>query len=160
MNLARKEFENMKNNKRIYENDIRIRFIGHIELFPKDIQKTMNELMENTKNHKTYTVNIAAAYGGRMEMVDAARKLAKDIENGKLKPEQVNEKTFRKYLYMDDEPELIIRTGGEKRTSNFLIFQGAYAEWFFLEKLWPEFEKEDLVKVIDEYKQRDRRFGK
>jgi undecaprenyl diphosphate synthase len=100
------------------------------------------------------------AYGGREEVIDATVKIAKQIKEGKLDVNQINEETFSKNLYMADEPELIIRTGGEKRTSNFLIWQSHYSEWIFLEKLWPEFEKEDLIACIEDFKSRERRFGK
>ena len=160
MDIFRKTFDDLMTDKRLEEYDIRIRFIGRLELFPNDIQKKAKALMEKTKNHERHIINVALGYGGRAELADAARRMAEDVANGRLKPEEMNDDTIKNYLYMTDEPDLIIRTGGEKRTSNFLIYQGAYAEWFFLEKLWPEFEKEDLINVIEEYKQRDRRFGK
>jgi len=147
-------------DKRIMENKIRINFIGRAYLFPKDLQEKMSKLMERTKNNKGYIVNIALAYGGREEVIDATKKIAEQIKEGKLNVDQINEETFSKNLYMNDEPDLIIRTGGDKRTSNFLIWQSWYSEWFFLEKTWPEFEKEDLLQVIEEFKQRERRFGK
>ena len=81
------------------------------------------------------------------------------IDKGKLDIDKINEETFKEYLYMADEPDLIIRTGGERRTSNFLNYQSAYSEWVFLEKTWPEFEKEDLIACVQDFKKRDRRFG-
>ena len=160
MELFRKEFLRLKDDPRLEKYGIRIRVIGRLHLFPQDVQDAFREIIERTKNYSNYTINFAMAYGGRAEIADAARKLAEDLQNGKIKPGQVNEETFANYLYMKDEPDMIIRTGGDKRTSNFLIWQGAYSEWFFLEKTWPEFEKDDLLKCIDEFRGRERRFGK
>lgn len=160
MNLFKKEFEKLKDDPRIHENKIRINVIGRIWMFPKDVQDRMKLIMEKTKSYNEHIINFAMAYGGREEVIDATRKIAEQIKKGELDIDQINEETFSKNLYMNDEPEIIIRTGGDKRTSNFLIWQSHYSEWFFLEKMWPEFEKEDLVKVIDEFSKRNRRFGK
>ncbi len=129
-------------------------------MFNSGLETLMRQVMEKTKDNDRYIVNFAMAYGGRSEVVDATRKIAEQIKEGKLNIDQINEETFKNYLYTADEPDLIIRTGGEKRTSNFLPFQGAYSEWLFLEKTWPEFEKEDLIEAIAEYGRRERRFGK
>jgi tritrans,polycis-undecaprenyl-diphosphate synthase [geranylgeranyl-diphosphate specific] len=160
MSLFKKEFERLKGDPRIYKNRIKINVLGRIWMFPKDVQERMKDIMDRTKSHNNYTVNFAMAYGGRTEVVDAARKIAEQVKNKKLKIEDINEKSFSRNLYMEDEPDLIIRTGGEHRTSNFLIWQSNYSEWVFLEKTWPEFEKEDLFKCIQDYTNRDRRFGK
>lgn len=160
MGLFRKEMKKLKKDKRIIQYKIRIRFIGKKELFPKDMQELMREIEEKTKKNDKYAVNFAMAYGGRAEITDAARKIAEDLKNGKLKGKAINEKLFSKYLYLNSDPDLIIRTGGEKRTSNFLLWQGSYSEFIFLEKTWPEFEKKDLISSIAEYRQRKRRFGK
>ncbi|MBD3310356.1 di-trans,poly-cis-decaprenylcistransferase, partial [Candidatus Woesearchaeota archaeon] len=116
--------------------------------------------MEQTKDNDKHVINFAMAYGGRQEVVDAAKKIAEQIKQGKLDIDQINEDTFSRNLYFNSEPDLIIRTGGAHRTSNFLLWQAHYSEWLFLEKFWPEFEKEDLVKAIDDYGNRERRFGK
>jgi len=137
------------------KNGVKVNFIGRIRLFSEDIQKLMKKMMEKTKDNNKHTVNLAMGYGGREEVVDAVNKI---LREGKLK--KVDEKTFSRYLYLQSEPDLIIRTGGARRTSNFLIWQSWYSEWFFVEKFWPEFEKEDLVEIIEEYKKRERRFGK
>jgi len=160
MDIFRREFDRLTSDKRLEEHGIQIVFIGRIAMFPNDIQLKMHRLMERTKNYRNYIINFAMAYGGREEVIDATRKVAQAIKDGKLSVDQINEETFGKNLYMNDEPDLIIRTGGEKRTSNFLIWQSHYSEWFFLEKPWPEFEKQDLVDAIAEYKTRERRFGK
>jgi len=143
MNIFKKEFNRLKEDKRLDEDKVRINFIGRIWMFPKEIQETMNYLMEKTKEHDNYVVNFAMAYGGRAEVIDAVKKIASQVKKGEVDVDSINEESFSKNLYMEDEPDLIIRTGGEKRTSNFLIWQSHYSEWMFLEKMWPEFEKED-----------------
>ncbi|MEK6964357.1 MAG: polyprenyl diphosphate synthase [Nanoarchaeota archaeon] len=140
--------------------DMQIQFIGRIHLFPKDIQSLMKEIMKKTRDNKKYKINFAMAYGGREEVMDAILKIAKEVAKGNLKASEINEELFAKNLYTPDEPDLIIRTGGEKRISNFLIWQGNYAELIFMDKMWPEFEKEDLIACIEEYGERERRFGR
>ncbi len=160
MGLYRREFKKLKKDKRVMEYGIKIRVIGRREMFPKDIQEAMKEIEEKTKNNNKYTVNFAMAYGGRAEITDAARKLAEDYEKGRIRGKIIDEKVFAKYLYLNSDPDLIIRTGGEKRISNFLIWQGNYSEFVFVEKMWPEIEKKDFLECINEYKRRKRRFGK
>jgi len=160
MDLSRKAFEELKTDDRVKKNKIRINFIGRIWMFPKDVQQKMYELMEQTKKHKGFFLNFAMAYGGRAEIIDATKRIAEAVKNGDLDVNEINENTFKEHLYMESEPDLIIRTSGEKRTSGFLLWQGSYAELYFVDKLWPEFEKEDLVKAIEDYSKRERRFGK
>jgi len=160
MKLFRESIEKVKKNKEMHEKKIRLNFLGRIDLFPADIAKSLHELMEQTKNYSNLIVNFCMAYGGRQEIVDAARKMYADLEKGKIKTDDINEETFKNYLYMADEPDLIIRTGGEKRLSGFLLYQNSYSELMFIEKMWPEFEKEDLVECISEFKKRERRFGR
>ncbi len=160
MDLSRKEFQRFHDDKRIDEQKIKIRFIGRIFMFPQDIQEIMHKLMEKTKDYTNYVINFAMAYGGRTEIIDAMQKIAVEVEQGKLKASDIDQQVVEDHLYMADEPDLIIRTGGEKRSSNFLSYQSAYSEWFYVEKMWPEFEKEDLLACIEEFKQRKRRFGK
>jgi len=158
MNLFKEEFTKLKDDPRI--KDIKVNFIGRLNMFPKNVRDSMNVLIENTKSNKPYTINFAMAYGGRAEVIDATRKIAEQVKNGKLDVDKINEEVFEKNLYTASEPDLIIRTSGEKRTSGFLIYQGAYAELIFVDKMWPEFEKEDLINAIKEYSNRERRFGK
>ncbi|MBW2996432.1 di-trans,poly-cis-decaprenylcistransferase [Candidatus Woesearchaeota archaeon] len=160
MKLFSEFFDNEERHEKIHKNKIRIRFIGRIHLFPKEIYEKMLRLMEATKDYDDYRINFAMAYGGREEVIDAIKKLGRDIEDGKIDVKDLDEEKFEKFLYMTSEPDLIIRTGGNHRTSNFLIWQSHYSEWTFLEKMWPEFEKEDLVKCIQEFSLRERRFGK
>lgn len=158
MNLFKEEYTRLKNHPAI--KDVRINFIGKIQMFPEDVQKIMYELMEKTRNHSKFIVNVAMAYSGRTEILDATRRIANLIENGKITSRDINDKLFSENLYMNSEPDLIIRTS-ESRLSGFLLWQGAYAEIEFLpNKLWPEFSKKDFVKCLQEYSKRDRRFGK
>jgi tritrans,polycis-undecaprenyl-diphosphate synthase [geranylgeranyl-diphosphate specific] len=160
MKMFAENFDKLKSDKRIYENEIKVNVIGRLWLFPKEVQERLYEIMELTRNHKKYTINFAMAYGGQEEVIDAVLKIAEKVKKGTLDINQINDAVFRKNLYLPNEPDLIIRTGGEKRTSNFLVFQGAYSEYIFVEKMWPEFEKEDFVHCIQEYSERKRRFGK
>lgn len=160
MDLFRKGSEKLLKDKRLYKYDIKVRFIGRTHLFPVKVQELMRKLEEATKDNKKHRLNFAMAYGGREEIIDGVKKLASKIADGSLLPESISEKTISEYLYIDSEPDLIIRTGGEKRTSNFLLWQSSYSEWIFLDKTWPEFEKEDFISCIEEYSSRDRRMGR
>jgi len=160
MKIFKETFEKAAVNKDIHENKIKINFIGRIQLFPADVHQKMLELMEATRNYNDYIVNFAMAYGGREEIVDAIKKIGRAIEAGEITDAQINEELVDKNVYMPDQPDFIIRTGGDHRTSNFLIWQSWYSEWFFLEKTWPEFEKEDMLQCIEEFQGRERRFGK
>jgi len=160
MKIFKDNFEKLKDDKRVYENNIKINVIGRIDLFPEDVKRAMYEIMEKTKDHDKYIINFAMAYGGREEIIDTIKKIGRKIESGEIKPEQITEELIDANLYMKDQPDFIIRTGGDHRTSNFLIWQSNYSEWFFLQKAWPEFEKEDLINCINEFNSRERRFGK
>jgi len=160
MNVFKENFDKLKEDKRIFRNKIKINVIGRLWMFPEDVQERMYKIMELTKKHKRYIINFAMAYGGREEVIDAATRIAEQVKTGKLNIKDINEDVFRNNLYLKSEPDLIIRTGGENRTSNFLAFQGAYSEYMFIDKMWPEFEKEDFVACIKEYSKRKRRFGK
>ncbi len=158
--LFRDNYHKLKKDERIYKNKIRIRVIGRIRMFPEDIQVMIKDIMKRTEKHDNFTINFAMAYGGREEIVDAARKIGQEVKAGKLNPKDINEEKFSGYLYLSDEPDLVIRTGGERRTSNFLIWQTNYSEWIFLDKMFPKLEKEDFEACIKEFSNRKRRFGK
>lgn len=153
-----------ENIKLIKKEGIRINFVGRLDMFPKNLREMMNKIKEKTKTHTKRIINFAMAYGGREEIIDGIKRAAKDlIKNNKKNVTEAidnfDQEKFSKYLYLKSEPEIIIRTGGDKRTSNFLIWQSWYSEWFFLDKFWPEFTKQDLVQVINSYQARERRFG-
>ncbi len=160
MNLFKEEFTRINSDNRLDKEGIKVNFIGRISMFPEDVSSQMKKLMEKTKDNDKFILNFAMAYSGRMEVIDAAKRIAEQVVSGKLDIDKINEEVFEDNLYMKDEPDMIIRTGGEHRTSNFLNYQSAYSEWFFVDKMWPEFEKEDFWLVVAEYKQRERRFGK
>lgn len=153
--IFKKEFKAiLKDKKGLEKNQTRINFLGRIELFPKEIQELTKKIMESTKDYEKHILNFAFGYGGREEIIDAVNKALKE---GK---KEVTEEEFENYLYNKSKPDLIIRTGKEKRTSNFLVFQGAYAEIFFTDKHWPDFTPEEMERILSEYCQRERRFGK
>jgi len=153
--------ETIKNidNKKIKQNKIKIRFIGDLSLLPQDLQQQCQQLEQQTKNNNNFTANFCIAYGGRQELTQAIKKILKNKISLEKIDEQITEQTIQDNLYLQDQPDLIIRTGGEKRTSNFLPWQSTYSEWFFLDKMWPEFEKQDLINCIQKFKNRNRRFG-
>ncbi len=158
-NLFRNEVEKINKEKGIFKEGIRFNFIGRIDMFPKAMKKSMIGIMAKTKKYNKFIVNFAMAYGGRQEITDAVKKIAKDVEKGRIKPENINESLITKNLYLKSEPDMVIRPGGEIRTSNFLTWQSVYSEWIFVKKLWPEFTKKDLIKCIGKFQQRERRFG-
>ena len=159
INLFKKEFKRISTDSRINEQGIKINFIGRTWMFDDELQEILSKLSDKTKNNSKLIVNFAMAYGGRQEVIDATKKIAEQVKSGKLEIEKINEDVFFENLDQSSEPELIIRTGGEKRTSNFLNFQSAYSEWIFLDKPWPEFEKKDLVSAINEFSDRKIRRG-
>jgi len=153
MGIFRKKLEELKNSKNVRNRKIRVRFLGRKQLFPKDIQRIMHELENKTRKNREFTVNLAMGYSGRAEIVDAVNQLLKK------KAGKASEKGISKHLYMCDEPDLIIRTGGEKRISDFLTWQGVYSEFIFTKRLWPEFSRRDFMNCLKEFRQRERRFG-
>ncbi len=141
---------------------VRVRWVGRPQKLWKSVIEELEIAEEMTARNKVLTLNMCVNYGGRAEIADAAQKLARDIQRKKLKPEQINEKVFAKYL---DEPQmrdvdLFLRSSGEQRTSNFLLWQSAYAEMVFMDVLWPDVTRQTLWKAIEIYADRDRRFGK
>jgi len=153
--LMKDAFLNLDKEK-IRNDKIKINFIGQLELLPLELQEICFKLQEETKCNNNFIINICIAYGGRQEITEAIKKIIKK----NISPEQITEQVVKENLYFKDEPDLIIRTGGEIRTSNFLSWQSAYSEWIFLDKMWPEFEKEDLKNCIEEFKKRKRNFGR
>lgn len=157
LNIFEKELKKLLTDKDVYKYKFKIKFIGRINLFTQKLQNLIREIEKKTEKHNNYFINFAVAYGGQEEIVDAVKKICRDKSQkiDKLTPE-----IFKKYLYLDSYPDIIIRTSGEQRTSNFLVWQQAYAEWFFPKKFWPDFTKNDLKKIIKQYLKRERRFGK
>lgn len=143
------------------ENDIRFRTIGRTAKLPGDVQKVLHQTMEKTAGNKGMTLSLALSYGSRQEMVDTFQILARRIQAGEISPEDVNEERIGAALYTADmpDPDLLIRTSGEYRVSNFLLWQIAYTEFYITPTLWPEFRKEEFLTAIEEYQKRERRFG-
>ena len=143
------------------KNRMRVRVIGDKTALDEDIRNRIAELEEATKNNDGLNFQIALNYGSRDEMVRAMKKLCLDCKDGKVDVESIDESLFEKYLDTHDipDPDLMIRTSGEQRLSNYLLWQLAYSEFYFTDVLWPDFTKEDLIKAIEYYNGRDRRFG-
>ena len=143
------------------KNDMKVRVIGDITKLDEDIQKRILELEEATKNNGGLNFQIAINYGSRDEITRAVRTLAEDVKEGKLMPEEVNEACIERYLDTHDipDPDLLIRTSGEQRLSNYLVWQLAYTEFYFTDVPWPDFSKQELEKAIEQYNRRDRRYG-
>ncbi len=162
MKLCKNELDKAAKDSRIHKNQVRVRVIGHIESLPKDLRESAQVLLNETKNYDKYSLNIALAYGGREEIVRAIRNIAKDVKGGSLEIKDITEPTVSKYMYTNElpDPDLILRTSGEERISNFLLWQLAYSELYFSDVFWPVFSKRDFLKAIRTCQQRKRRFGK
>lgn len=143
------------------EKHINIRFIGDRKGMPEDLLVLMDNTEKASADEKGVFINIAVNYGGRHEITQAVKAIAERVSKGELSPDEIDEDLISKSLYTGDlpEPDLIIRPGGEKRTSNFLTWQSAYAEYYFTDVLWPDFSEEDLIDALREFEHRNRRFG-
>ena len=145
----------------IMKKDIRVRAVGRMDRLPWTTRRAVRHAIDRTANNRGNTLVFALSYGARQEIVDAAKQLMRDAEAGKLDPERLDEKTFAAYLYAPDlpDPDLLIRTGGELRVSNFLLWQIAYSEIYTTDLMWPEFREGDFIDAIVDYQSRERRFG-
>lgn len=141
------------------ENDIKFRAIGEIEDFPETVQKKIRDVMKKTEQNGSLTLSVALSYSGRREIVRAVKEIMKDLIKGRL--EDIDEESFKKYLYTKDipDPDLLIRTSGEKRLSNFLLYQMAYTEIYVTDILWPDFRRKEYLEALAEFSKRERRFG-
>jgi undecaprenyl diphosphate synthase len=148
----------LKECDKLAENGIRLRAIGRLAELPADVHATLTEAIEKTKDCEGMTLTLALSYGGREEIIDAVKKIA---SNGSVSPENIDQTNFADYLYTSDlpEPDLLIRTSGEMRLSNFMLWQIAYTEIYVTKTLWPNFRKRHLLKAILNYQRRERRFG-
>jgi undecaprenyl diphosphate synthase len=145
----------------LHKNGVRLTIIGERARLPDDIQRLVTEGERQTAGNRRLRLIMALSYGARQELVLAARRLAEEVAAGRLKPDEIDETRFASRLFCADvpDPDLVIRTSGEQRLSNFLLWQAAYSEFLFVDKLWPDFGKEDLAAAVAEYVQRDRRYG-
>ena len=154
--------QTMRNEvEELIEKGVKVKFIGRKDALSKNLTDEIEYIEQCSTNNKKLTLNIAFNYGGRAEITDAAKKLAEAYKADKLTLDQFDEDDFSDYLYNNklQEVELLIRTGGDMRLSNFLLWQSAYAELYFTDKFWPDFEEKDLINAIEEFKQGERRFG-
>ncbi len=144
------------------KNGVRIQAIGDLESLPLKCQHELQEAINLTSENKRLTAIIAISYSSKWEIVNAVKKIAKDIRNGKVSPEDITNEVFSSYLCTKDipDPDFLIRTSGEQRISNFLLWQLAYAEFYFTPVLWPDFSKDELFKAVIDFQNRERRFGK
>jgi len=146
----------------LHENNVKVSVLGNYRKLPEEAVKKLEEALEKTKDNTGLQFHIALNYGSRGEILNAVRSMASDITSGKLKQEQITEEILSRYLYTRDipDPDLVIRTSGEKRISNFLLWQSAYAEFYFTDILWPDFGKDDFYNALIDFQKRERRFGK
>lgn len=156
VSALRREAENL------HENNVKLVTIGQVERFPKDCQKELKEALELTKNNDRLQLCLALSYSGRWDITEAVKKLATQAANSNLNPEDINDKMISDHLSTANipDPDLIIRTSGEYRISNFLLWQLAYSELYVTQTYWPDFRRQELYEAIDSFQQRDRRFGK
>ncbi len=148
--------------KAMHQKGVRIRAIGDTARLPADITRIVQEAETLTRENTTLTLTLALSYGGRQEIAAAAQAIARAVKRGELDPEKIDEKLFQSFLFTSDmpDPDLVIRTSGEKRISNFLLWQSAYAEYVFMDVLWPDFSGAHLKQALEEFYQRDRRYGR
>ncbi len=151
----------IEERKTIEENNIILKTIGRIDALPEDVQEELSISIEESRENTGMILCLALNYGGRTEIIDAAKRLVEDTENGKIAHQAVNEVLFKSYLYTSDmsDPDLLIRTGGEMRVSNFLLWEISYSELWFTPVYWPEFRKKQLDEALKGYAKRERRFG-
>jgi tritrans,polycis-undecaprenyl-diphosphate synthase [geranylgeranyl-diphosphate specific] len=161
--IIEEEARRLLKDPRLRQKQVRVKALGRLDLLPKRLQEALQEIEHATEAYDEHFLNIALAYGGRTEIIDAARKIATDVQEGSVEPEDINEQSFMKYLYTahlpNPYPDLVIRTSGEERLSGFLLWQSAYSEFCFLDVYWPEFRRIDLLRAVRTYQMRKRRFG-
>ncbi|MGI0083341.1 MAG: polyprenyl diphosphate synthase [Nitrosopumilaceae archaeon] len=162
--LIKTRLEKLYNDPRIHRNKMRVKAIGRVELLPQSLKEILKKLEDVTKDYDTHYLNVAIAYGGQNELVDAVKKIATKIKDGSLDVDSINKEVIESSLYTShlpqSSPDMILRTSGEKRLSGFLIWQSAYSELVFMDIFWPEFRKIDLMRAIRTFQKRARRLGK
>lgn len=163
MRIAFEKLQKIITDERIHKNRVKVKVIGRTSLLPENLQKIIADVEKATQKYDNHFLNVAFAYGGRAEIVDAAKKIAEEVRRKELAPEDVDEELFEQYLYTShlpkQDPDLIIRTSGEERLSGFLLWQSAYSELCFLDVYWPDFRLIDLLRAVRTFQVRKRRFG-
>ena len=162
MKKAAEKLKVIRESKKTHERRVKVRVSGAIEILPDYVKEEIKKTEEATKHYDKYTLNVLLGYGGRREITDAVKKIAKKVKEGQLDPNKISEKVIEEHLYTAGlpDPDLIIRTSGEERLSGFLMWQSAYSEFYFAEVFWPLFRFIDLLRAIRTYQQRKRNFGK
>ncbi|MEM2942159.1 MAG: polyprenyl diphosphate synthase [Candidatus Bathyarchaeia archaeon] len=162
--LIEKEALRVKSDPRIHREKVRVKVLGRLEYLPGRLRSVLQDLEDATKGYGEHYLNLAIAYGGRAEIVDAAKKIAQKVQERRVTVDQIDEELFRQHLYTahlpNPYPDLIIRTSGEERLSGFLLWQSAYSELCFIDVWWPDFRNIDLLRAVRTYQKRVRRFGK
>jgi tritrans,polycis-undecaprenyl-diphosphate synthase [geranylgeranyl-diphosphate specific] len=164
LKLIEGEARRLGSDRRLHSNMVRVKILGRTDLLPDSLQEALVDIEKSTKSYSHHFLNVAIAYTGRAEIVDATKKIIEDVNQGVLSSQQLDEETFMKYLYTshlpNPNPDLVIRTSGEERLSGFLLWQSAYSELVFVDVYWPGFRKIDFLRALRLYQRRHRRFGR
>lgn len=162
MKLFVDSFLSISSNKKIHKNEVRLKAVGRLDLFPEEVRNAIKDAEKSTEKYDKRLINIAMGYDGRVEIVDAFKKIAAKVKSGEINPEDIDENMINENLYTAglEDPNLVIRTSGEERLSGFLLWQSSYSELYFTDSLWPELRKVDFLRAIRSYTKRQRRFGK
>lgn len=162
MKLFVDSFLSISSNKKIHKNEVKIKAVGKLDLFPEEVREAIKDAEKSTEKYNKRLINIAMGYDGRVEIVDAFKKIANKVKSGEINPEDIDENMINDNLYTAglEDPNLVIRTSGEERLSGFLLWQSSYSELYFTDSLWPELRKVDFLRAIRSYTKRQRRFGK
>jgi tritrans,polycis-undecaprenyl-diphosphate synthase [geranylgeranyl-diphosphate specific] len=161
MSLFNKNFKRIVSHEKIHKNEVRVKVVGRIDLLPDEVKESIRKAEESTAMYNKRLFNLAIGYDGRLEIVDAIKKIVNEFKDGKISIDDINENLVNENLYTAglDDPNLIIRTSGEERLSGFLLWQSSYSELYFCDSLWPELRKVDFLRAIRSYQERERRLG-
>jgi tritrans,polycis-undecaprenyl-diphosphate synthase [geranylgeranyl-diphosphate specific] len=161
MTLFAENFNRILTDERVRKHKIKVRAIGKLELLPENVRDAIAAAEEATAGHTGYALNLAIAYGGREEIVNAVRRIAEKARHGEISTDAITDETIARHLYTNGvpDPDLVLRTSGEERISNFLLWQVAYSELYFADVYWPDFRKKDFLRAIQSYQRRQRRYG-
>jgi tritrans,polycis-undecaprenyl-diphosphate synthase [geranylgeranyl-diphosphate specific] len=161
MDLFENSFREVATDERVHRHHIRVRALGNLKILPERVREAIRIAEEATDSYRDYSYNVAIAYGGREEIIRAIRTLAQEVADGRIRPDQIDSKMVSDHLYTADlpDPDLVFRTSGEERISNFLLWQAAYAELYFADVMWPGLTKVDFLKAIRAFQNRQRRYG-
>lgn len=164
LNIIEQEAVKLGRDKRLHTQKVRVKALGRTDLLPDSLQDVLKRIEDETSLYDKHFLNVAIAYTGRAEIVDATKKIVEEISQGNISPQQIDEDTFDKFLYTahlpNPNPDLVIRTSGEERLSGFLLWQSAYSELVFVDVYWPEFRRIDFLRAIRLYQRRHRRYGR